>query len=131
MKTCQIVKRKEGQSLVEFALILPILLLIIVAVIDFGWIFYAKLTVNNSTREVARLYVVDEELPLSDEAALAQARMPDLFKGTAYAQISIGGTPAEIRVTLGGNVKPLVGLFFDGDVPVESTTYMKVEYQYP
>ena len=32
-------KRESGQAMVEFALILPILLLIVCGIIDFGWLF--------------------------------------------------------------------------------------------
>ena len=33
-------KRENGQSAVEFALVLPILLLIVCGILDFGWLFY-------------------------------------------------------------------------------------------
>jgi len=41
--------------LVEFALILPIFLLLVFAIVDFGMGFHAWLTVTNSAREGARL----------------------------------------------------------------------------
>ena len=47
-------KREEGQSTVEFALILPLLILLIFGMIDFGWLFYNKIEVNNASREGAR-----------------------------------------------------------------------------
>ena len=43
-----------GQSLVEFALLVPILMLIMVGVVDLGRVYYAYLTVVNSAREGAR-----------------------------------------------------------------------------
>lgn len=41
--------------MVEFALILPIFLLLVFAIVDFGMGFHAWLTVTNSAREGARL----------------------------------------------------------------------------
>lgn len=48
------VKSEEGQALVEFALVLPLLLLIICGMMDFGWLFYNQLNVDNTAREAAR-----------------------------------------------------------------------------
>jgi hypothetical protein len=51
-------KGEGGQSLVEFALVLPIFLLVLFAIIDFGMAFHAWLTVSNSAREGARVGAV-------------------------------------------------------------------------
>lgn len=50
----------RGQSLVEFALILPIFVLILVGILDFGRAVYAFNTLNNAAREGARLAIVDQ-----------------------------------------------------------------------
>ncbi len=47
-----------GQSLVEFALVLPIFLLVLFAIVDFGMAFHAWIAVTNSAREGARLGAV-------------------------------------------------------------------------
>jgi hypothetical protein len=47
--------RHRGQSLVEFALILPTILLMLVGLIDFGFLFYANMTLEYATREGARV----------------------------------------------------------------------------
>lgn len=49
---------ERGQSLVEFVLVLPVFLLLLFAIIDFGMGFHAWLTVTNSAREGARLGAV-------------------------------------------------------------------------
>lgn len=53
-------KNKRGQSIVEFALVLPILLLIVFGIVHFGFLFYSYLTVNEAAREGARSAVVGE-----------------------------------------------------------------------
>lgn len=45
----------SGQSLVELALTLPLLLLILFGVLDLGRLFYAYVTLTNSAREGARI----------------------------------------------------------------------------
>ena len=44
----------SGQTLVEFAFVLPILLLLMVAIIDFGIVFYSQMAVSNAAWEGAR-----------------------------------------------------------------------------
>ena len=51
-------KHEDGQAMVEFALILPIFLLILCGILDFGWLFYNQLSLNNACREGARYAVV-------------------------------------------------------------------------
>ncbi|WP_208812979.1 TadE/TadG family type IV pilus assembly protein [Micromonospora echinofusca] len=46
--------RDRGAAAVEFALILPVVLLVIFAIIDFGRMLNAQLTVNQAAREGAR-----------------------------------------------------------------------------
>lgn len=56
-------QRTVGQSLVEFALILPVFLVFLAAVLDLGRVFYANITLNNAARE----------------GAFQAAKTPDLF----------------------------------------------------
>jgi len=44
----------SGQTLVEFAFVLPILLLLMVAIIEFGIVFYSQMAVSNAAWEGAR-----------------------------------------------------------------------------
>jgi hypothetical protein len=45
--------RGSGQSIVEFALVLPIMLLLIMGALDFGRAFFMKMALINSAREGA------------------------------------------------------------------------------
>lgn len=51
---------KKGQALVEFILILPVLLLIVMAIIDIGNIFLKKYDLNSNLETVAELYTNNE-----------------------------------------------------------------------
>ncbi len=51
-------KRQRGAQAVEFALVLPFLVLIIFAVIDFFLLAYNKAVITNASREAARRAVI-------------------------------------------------------------------------
>ncbi len=48
-------KKKSGQSLVEMALLLPLLLILLFGIIDLGWYLFAYTTVWNATRNGAEI----------------------------------------------------------------------------
>ncbi|MCM3765807.1 TadE/TadG family type IV pilus assembly protein [Neobacillus niacini] len=58
-------KSEKGQSMVEFALILPILVMLLFAIVDFGRAFHVYLTLDHTGREIARLMSIG-----SDEATI-------------------------------------------------------------
>lgn len=49
------VREERGQALVEFAVVLPVLVLLLLGLMEFGRILHALLTVQNAAREGARL----------------------------------------------------------------------------
>lgn len=59
--------RERGQSVVEFVLVLPLALLVVMALAEFGAAFYAYITVNNATSEAARWAAIAN--PPSDACA--------------------------------------------------------------
>lgn len=50
--------RERGAAAVEMAIVLPLLLLLLGGVIDFGWLFFQKIVMTNAAREGARGAVV-------------------------------------------------------------------------
>ena len=48
----------EGQALVEFAIVLPILMILLVGMMEFGLLFYNKHVITNASREGARYGIV-------------------------------------------------------------------------
>lgn len=49
------IKSEKGQSLVEMALLLPILLLLLVGIIDIGRVLYTQIHLHLATQETVRL----------------------------------------------------------------------------
>jgi Flp pilus assembly protein TadG len=67
-------KKGQGQSLVEFALILPVLVLVLVGVFDLGRALFALITITNAAREGARYGTLhtDETADMVKAAALQE-----------------------------------------------------------
>lgn len=49
------IKEQKGQSLVEFALMLPLLLLLICGIVDLGRLLFAYVSLNMTAQETVRL----------------------------------------------------------------------------
>ena len=54
-------RRERGAALVEFAFVLPVLLLLILGIIDFGRAYGAKQELIHATREGVRVYAVTQD----------------------------------------------------------------------
>ena len=50
----------KGANLVEFAFVLPFLLILLLGIIEFGWVFATNLDVKHGAREGARITAVNE-----------------------------------------------------------------------
>ncbi len=50
------IKNKKGQALVEFVIILPILIMIVFCLIDFGKIYYTKSNLEGTMDKVVEMY---------------------------------------------------------------------------
>ena len=51
-------RSEGGAELIEFALVLPLLLLIVLGIVDFGFLFQRCEVVTNAAREGARMAVL-------------------------------------------------------------------------
>lgn len=67
---------KRGQSLVEFGLMLPILVLLVLGSIDFGRVFFAYVSVTNGARNGAD-YAASHCSPTCDEDGIRNAVVAD------------------------------------------------------
>jgi hypothetical protein len=64
---------ERGQALVEFALILPILLILLLGILDFGRAVAAYNSVSNGARSGARVAIVNQDLDAIRDAVEAEA----------------------------------------------------------
>jgi Flp pilus assembly protein TadG len=110
--------RDAGVSAVEFGLVLPVFLIVLLGIIDYGWVFYVKLNITNAAREGARVGVTQDtggaaksEAELAARNYLVAANM-DATVGTAAINSSDpeASTPSgTVQVDITYNFSPLVG----------------------
>lgn len=125
-------KNKKGQTLVETALVLPIIILILMGIIDFGMMFNNYLIVGNASREGARNAAVgatDSEIVSVVETVTGTL---DVSKITTVIspQESLRKKGDEVVVTVKYDYKfltPVIGVFFSGKVQLTGTSVMRVE----
>ena len=67
MKKDVLLKNQKGTTVVEFAIILTLLLLLIFAIIEFGLFLFNRHVITNAVREAARAGIVVRDSRLSDK----------------------------------------------------------------
>jgi Flp pilus assembly protein TadG len=60
MKTNLETRGQRGAAMIEFALVLPLLLIVLLGTVEFSFILYNKAMITNASREGARLGIVYE-----------------------------------------------------------------------
>jgi Flp pilus assembly protein TadG len=73
--------RGRGQALTEFALVLPILLLVLSGILDFGFALFSRMTVINAAREGAHAAMLETNHALIQTDAQASAQAHALSGG--------------------------------------------------
>jgi len=125
-------KEERGQSLVEFVLVLPILLLFVLGIIEFGWLFNARISITSAAREGARVAAVTN----INHQAKAEEVVVDSLDGTSGIQVTGVGYATEIDtlnnicnviIEVNGQVEPLIGFFVTGPQPMEAKATMRIE----
>jgi Flp pilus assembly protein TadG len=96
---------ERGAELIEFALVLPLLLLLVLGIVDFGFLFQRYEVVTNAAREGARLAVLPGYV-----SADVQARVNDYLQqggvptsaGNPTVQLDDVSIPLGAGKTVGG-----------------------------
>ena len=63
----------RGQAIVEFALMLPVFILLLVGILDLGRAVYAFNTISNASREAVRIAIVDQDCTFIRDQAVQHA----------------------------------------------------------
>ena len=104
------VRDRRGATAVEFAMVLPIFVLVVLAGLQFGWAQHASGSVNFALEQSSRALLLNPSL---DEAAVRAMVLGKLDAGTAanvtvsVARVTSDGTPVA-RVT--GVYRQIIGL---------------------
>lgn len=89
----RLVDRPRGQALVEFALVLPILILVLVMIFDGGRLVFAYNTVNNAAREGGREATINQTLGDIQARAAQHAVALDLQPSAVYVDYRLATDP--------------------------------------
>ena len=114
----------RGQSLVEFALVLPVLLLLTLAVADGARVFAAQVTLTNASREAALYAARNSDATQGQVAARASVEASDLVA----ANLTVGApvrTVGYVSVSLTYPIDlmtPLIGAIWGNPLTLTATT---------
>jgi Flp pilus assembly protein TadG len=90
-------RARQGQSLVEFALVLPVLVVMLLGLFDAGRAVIGYTTISNAARVGARVAIVNQSNDASCPDRVADPSAPLTFKCAAAAQTTgLGVSPASI-----------------------------------
>ena len=127
---------EDGQAVVEFAIITPIILLILCGIIDFSWIFSAQLATNNCAREGARYASVTSsfstiEYETSQKVlSVASDNIKSNIQTTVTLSDVISPTSGDVTVTVNSEVNTLTivanTIFGGNTAKLTSSVTMKV-----
>jgi len=132
MQVKKIVIAQKGQALVETALVLPIIILILAGIMDFGLLFNNYLVIANAAREGARSAAVGSSdssinsLIASMTATLDQTKV----KITIAPVDSSRKKGDEVTVTVQYDytlITPVISAIIPNPVHVKTKTVMRVE----
>jgi Flp pilus assembly protein TadG len=148
MKTRMIIRREKGAAAIEFAIVLPVLVLLALGICQFGILFYNQQVLINASREAARAGIVqrrnDVGDPVYDKLAM-ESMLNDIvqdYVGGRLITFGGGGTPLvvstgvngdfgdDLSVTVTYNYQFFAGASFFGLAPqytLTGETWMRME----
>jgi Flp pilus assembly protein TadG len=143
--------RTRGQALVEFAMVLPVFMVLLVGMLDAGFALYNKMTVINAAREGAHAVVAVDttdavavaNIPSMVTAAVSNAAN-GMLVGTTVACVAATGHPTpckfggggagtnalqgdSVRVTVTYKYIPLFPFLFGSGIDMDSIVQMVLD----
>ena len=110
-------RSESGAAAVEFALLLPLLMMIVFGIIEFGLALYQQAILTNASREGARLGIVQSvpaitsgQINATIDNYLAAANINPGNVGRTIVAGGVTGTPVQVTLTLPYNFQVLSGL---------------------
>jgi Flp pilus assembly protein TadG len=146
-KSKTLLHNQRGQSMIEFALILPLMVLIIVGIFDLGRAFFAYISITNAAREGARVATfwpgktTGNDVVTAIQNELMDSPMIDLTGATYQIECMNGasfvvkpqnssilvcdsGKPVRVTVTYPFNL--IIGLIFPKAIILERSAQMMI-----
>ncbi len=134
-------RTRRGGNAIEFALCLPLWVLIVAAIMDFGWIFYGQTTLdaaaNIGCREGALMDPGEGDIDLLDIQEATTLRMLTVLTSFGFDECTsceveattVGDPPARSLICAATReVAPITGVFTDART-LTSTQVARLEWQ--
>ena len=125
-------QKNNGQALIETALVLPIIILILMGIIDFGLMFSNYFIVSNASRDAARNAVVGQS-DVQTQALIANMTSTlnqEKIKITIYPADSLRKKGDEVSITIEYDntlLTPIISAIIPNPVKLISKTTMRME----
>lgn len=124
-------KGNRGQSLVETALILPIILLILLGLLEFGRIMSGWMIITHASREGARLASLggsNSQITTRVKAVSTTLTLTNMTVAISPSSNRNTGTMVTVNVSYTINLMtPFVGAIVGNSIPMDAQTTMRVE----
>jgi Flp pilus assembly protein TadG len=127
------IKEKKGQALVEIALALPILLLLLCGIVDFGRILYSGIAINMAAQEAARYASFGHsDIEISDKAkdscSLSDENTSMRIRVSPSAASRTSGTYVKVEIDYDVKyITPLMNKILGGSFTVKTSSTIRVE----
>ncbi|WP_314036194.1 pilus assembly protein [Dietzia sp. CH92] len=92
--------RDRGAAAVEFALVLPILLLLVIGILEFGRAYHVQTTLSNAARDGVRVMALQDSASAAIQAAKTSAEPLDLAGARILVEPTDGCTAPGIATGL-------------------------------
>jgi len=119
----------SGASVVEFAFLVPLLILLLCGIIEVGWLFTQNLDVRHGAAEAARLAAVDGEIDaVCERLDVAASGAKVTFERDSH---DVG---SEVRATVESPAQTLTGILdwaFPSSMKLTHTARVRLEQQDP
>lgn len=125
-------EKRKGQSLVETALVLPIILLLLTGIVDFGLLFNSYLVVSNASREGARSAAIgstDAQIKATINnvaSTLDTTRLTITISPDQAARVT--GNSVSVTVAYGYSmITPVIAAIIPGPFQLKTSATMRCE----
>lgn len=95
--------RERGAAAVEFALVIPVLLLLVLGMLEFSRAYNVQISLTNAAREAARVMAIHDDPTMAKNASIAAAA-PSV--ALTAGQVSV--TPSSCSANPGATVKATI-----------------------
>ena len=116
-------KEERGTSIVEFALVLPLLILFVFGIVEFGIAFYDKAMLTNASREGARAGIVFNVDGNGDWLFVGDAKISDTVNNYLSSYLITFSSPTNANVSTTLTLNPDTGRYSPGGQLRVDVTY--------